>query len=125
MNTKKWIRPKNAPIAGVCGAIANALDVNPTLVRILWLIAGLFYGTGFCLYLICWFFLPKEEKQFEPDRPVFLGVCYRLSKKTNIELAVIRIALFISFFATATLTFWGYFIAHLLIPKVEDHPGKI
>ncbi len=115
--TKKWVRPTKSPIAGVCGAFANALEINVTLIRLLWLGAGLIFGTGFCLYLICWWFLPTEAKQFDPDKPVFLGVCLRLAQKSEVEVSVIRIAVFISFFASMSLTFWGYFIAHLLLPK--------
>jgi phage shock protein PspC (stress-responsive transcriptional regulator) len=117
--TKKWVRPKNAPIAGVCGAFANALEASPVVVRMTWLIAGLIFGTGFFLYIVCWWFLPKEENQFDPDTASFLGVCLRISQKTGIEIAIVRIAVFLSFFASAGITLLGYFVAHLLIPKTE------
>ena len=117
MTTKKWVRPEKAPIAGVCGAFANALDANPTVVRLIWLAAGLFFGTGFGLYMLCWWLLPSEKTQFDPDKASFLGVCLRISQKTGIEVGVVRIAVFLSFFISMSLTFWGYFIAHLLLPK--------
>ncbi len=117
--TKKWVRPKNSPIAGVCGAFANALDASPALIRVLWLVAGMFFGTGFFLYAVCWWFLPTEEAQFDPEKSSFLGVCLRISQKTGIELAVVRIAVFLSFFASAGITLFAYFVAHLLIPSAE------
>lgn len=120
--TKKWVRPKNAPLAGVCGAFAKALDANPVVVRLLWLSAGLFFGTGFCIYLVCWWFFPSEEQQYDPDKATFLGVCLRISKKTGVELSIVRIATFLSFFVSVGLTAFAYFISHLLLPKLESTP---
>lgn len=45
-------------IAGVCGGLADYFDLDPTLVRILWLLLVLFAGTGFFAYLILWIALP-------------------------------------------------------------------
>lgn len=117
---KKWVRPKKSPIAGVCGAFANALDANPVVIRVIWLAAFLCFGAGVPLYFVCWWLLPSEEHQFDPDKASFLGVCLRISKKVDIEVAVVRIAVFISFFASAGITLLGYFIAHLLLPKIES-----
>lgn len=48
-------------IAGVCLGIANYLDVDVTLIRILALIAFFCYGVGFLSYIIAIFVMPKEE----------------------------------------------------------------
>lgn len=40
-------------IAGVCGGFAEFLNVDVTVVRVLWLIALFFNGLGFIAYLIC------------------------------------------------------------------------
>jgi phage shock protein C len=45
-------------IAGVCGGLAEYLDLDPTLVRILWLLLVFFGGTGILAYLILWIALP-------------------------------------------------------------------
>lgn len=120
MKSKKWVRPKDSPIAGVCGAFSGALGIDVMIIRVIWLISGLIFGTGICLYLICWFFFPSEEKQFEADEPAFLGVCYRIAQRTGIEVSVIRVLYVLSIPVTGTLSIWGYFIAHLLIPKVSS-----
>jgi phage shock protein C len=48
-------------IAGVCAGIANYLEVDVTLIRILALIAFFCYGTGFLAYIIAIFVMPNEE----------------------------------------------------------------
>ena len=45
-------------IAGVCGGLAEYFDVDPTLIRVLWLLLVLCGGTGVLAYLILWIALP-------------------------------------------------------------------
>lgn len=49
-------------ICGVCGGFAKYLDLDSTLVRILWIIITLFYGSGLLLYIICALIMPKEAE---------------------------------------------------------------
>lgn len=46
-------------IAGVCGGIADYFSVDPTIIRIIWLIVTLFGGAGIIAYILCWLFIPK------------------------------------------------------------------
>jgi phage shock protein C len=45
-------------IAGVCGGLADYFDLDPTIIRICWLLAILFAGTGGLAYIILWIALP-------------------------------------------------------------------
>jgi len=45
-------------IAGVCGGLADYFDFDPTLMRVIWLLAFLFLGVGLPAYLILWAVLP-------------------------------------------------------------------
>jgi len=49
-------------IFGVCGGIAEYLNVDVVIVRILWAVLALCYGTGILLYLICAFVLPNKSE---------------------------------------------------------------
>src|ERR1051326_1356716 len=49
-------RGKN--LGGVCGGLAEYFDMDPTLVRVLWLLVVLCGGTGILLYVILWLVLP-------------------------------------------------------------------
>ncbi len=58
---KKLYRSRtNQKIAGVCAGIANYLDVDPTLVRLIWVAMLLFAGGGLLAYLIAWIVLDEE-----------------------------------------------------------------
>ena len=47
-------------IAGVCGGLAEYLDVDPTLVRVAWVFISLLAGAGVLLYLIMWVIMPLD-----------------------------------------------------------------
>jgi phage shock protein C len=48
----------NKKIAGIAGGMAAYFGVDPTLVRVLWVIAALM-GWGLLAYLILWIVVPK------------------------------------------------------------------
>ncbi len=45
---------------GVCSGVANYFDIDPTLMRILFLVAFLFFGTGLLLYFILYIVMPEN-----------------------------------------------------------------
>jgi len=45
-------------LGGVCAGLADYFDMDPTLVRVLWLLVVLCGGTGILLYIILWIALP-------------------------------------------------------------------
>ena len=49
-------------IAGVCGGLAKYLNVDPTVIRIIFLIALLCGSIGFWAYLIIWIAAPEENR---------------------------------------------------------------
>lgn len=46
---------------GVCGGIAEYFDIDPTLVRVAWIIAFFCFSLGFWAYLICALIMPKKS----------------------------------------------------------------
>jgi phage shock protein C len=62
MQTGLWRRSRtNRKIAGVCGGLANRFGLNPTLIRIGFVLLGLPGGApGILLYLILWVVMPEE-----------------------------------------------------------------
>ena len=58
---KRLYRSKtNKIIAGVCGGIAEYSNIDPTIVRLLWLFFSLIWGTGLVAYIIAWIIIPEE-----------------------------------------------------------------
>ena len=45
-------------IGGVCGGLADYFDLDPTIIRIVWLLAFLCAGAGLLAYVILWIALP-------------------------------------------------------------------
>lgn len=49
-------------IAGVCGGFAEYLELDPTLVRLIWLMLTLLAGWGLVAYLVAWIVMPLEAE---------------------------------------------------------------
>jgi phage shock protein C len=45
-------------IAGVCAGLADYFDIDPTIIRVLWLLLVICGGTGVLAYVILWIVLP-------------------------------------------------------------------
>ena len=58
---KRSTRSNNKMIGGVCAGLAEYLDLDPTIVRIVWVLMVLFAGFGILLYLILWLVMPKQQ----------------------------------------------------------------
>ena len=49
---------RDKKLGGVCAGLAEYFDVDPTLIRVVWLIALFCGGVGLLLYIILWIVLP-------------------------------------------------------------------
>lgn len=58
---KRLTRSSNKMIGGVCAGLAEYLDIDPTIVRIVWVLMVLFAGFGILLYVILWLVMPKQQ----------------------------------------------------------------
>jgi phage shock protein PspC (stress-responsive transcriptional regulator) len=48
-------------LGGVCGGIGIHLDVDPIIIRIVWiLLTCVSLGIGIIAYLVCWVVIPEE-----------------------------------------------------------------
>ncbi len=61
--TKKLMRSDNEKmVAGVCGGIAEYFDVDPTIVRLIYVLGSIFSVAfpGIIVYLILWVVMPQK-----------------------------------------------------------------
>ena len=58
MEKRIYRSKKEKMIAGVCGGLAEYFNIDPTLVRLGWIIFALTFGTGILAYIICAFVIP-------------------------------------------------------------------
>lgn len=49
-------------LCGVCGGIAEYFDVDPTLIRLLWVILVLCVGTGILAYIVAALIMPNKSE---------------------------------------------------------------
>jgi len=57
---KKLYRSQNQRIvAGVCGGLGEYFEVDPVVIRLIWIIFIVFGGVGLLAYLLAWIIIPK------------------------------------------------------------------
>ncbi len=49
-------------IGGVCGGLANYLGVDPTLVRLVFVLLAVGNGAGVLIYFVLWIVIPREDR---------------------------------------------------------------
>ena len=64
MNKKLYRIEQGKLIAGVCGGIAEYLNIDPTVVRVIWALVSL-SGAGLIAYLICALIIPEAPARIE------------------------------------------------------------
>lgn len=64
---KRLTRMKEGKLpGGVCGGIGNYLDVDPVIIRILWIVLTLLsVGIGVIVYIAAWILVPEEGQAGE------------------------------------------------------------
>lgn len=64
METKRLYRSRTDKIiAGVCGGMSEYFDVDPVIMRVLFVLLAFFGGSGFILYIASIFIIPKKPLQ--------------------------------------------------------------
>ncbi len=62
MSRRLYKSQKDRIIGGVCGGLAEVLDIDPTIVRLIFVLLALLGGHGVLLYLILWLIMPREDQ---------------------------------------------------------------
>ncbi|MBW6470726.1 MAG: PspC domain-containing protein [Methanosarcinaceae archaeon] len=60
MNKRLYRSKNNSMIAGVCGGMGEYLDMDPTFIRLLWILFILAGGSGILAYIIAWIVIPQH-----------------------------------------------------------------
>lgn len=65
MNEKRLYRSNdNKMLCGVCGGIAEYLNVDPTLIRLIWAILTFAFGLSIIVYIIAAFIIPARPEGY-------------------------------------------------------------
>lgn len=65
MEKKLYRSRSDKKVAGVCGGLAKYLNIDPTVVRLIWAIVVVCGGAGLLAYLICALVIPEEPEYIE------------------------------------------------------------
>lgn len=61
MEQKKLLRSvDNRMVCGVCGGIGKYFNIDPTLIRLVWVLASVVGGSGLLVYIIAAIIIPEE-----------------------------------------------------------------
>lgn len=66
MNRKLYRSQTQKMIAGVCGGLAEFLNLDPTVVRLIFVLLALGAGHGVLIYLVLWLIMPRSEAAPNP-----------------------------------------------------------
>jgi len=59
MGDKKLTKSSNRMICGVCGGIGEYLGIDPTVVRLLWVVFSVMGGAGLLAYIVAAIIVPE------------------------------------------------------------------
>lgn len=63
---KKLYRSRdNKVLAGVCGGIGEYFEIDPVIIRLIWIVLTMIWGFGLFLYIIAIFLIPLEPKEIK------------------------------------------------------------
>ena len=54
--------PNDKVIAGICSGLAKSLEIDPIIMRLVFVVGFVAFGVGPIIYLLLWLLMPKEEK---------------------------------------------------------------
>lgn len=60
MQKKLYRSNTDRKLCGVCGGLAEYFDIDPTIIRLIFIFLTLFGGGGVLIYLICALVVPKS-----------------------------------------------------------------
>jgi phage shock protein PspC (stress-responsive transcriptional regulator) len=121
----RWKRSRRGWVAGVCAGLGEELGFEAWVLRLAFVALVLFGGFGLLIYLALAVSLPSEHRLEAACRAMLLGVCARLSRRTSIEIGLVR-----SFVAALVIYSLGaglllYIAAYFLIPDTPKPPARL
>ena len=60
MSKKLYKSTTDRKLCGVCAGVANYLNIDPTVVRLLWALITFLGGAGMIAYIVCALVIPDE-----------------------------------------------------------------
>ena len=65
MNKKLYRSSDNKIIFGIAGGIVEYLDIDPTVIRVIFIFSNIFFGFPIIAYLLLLFVIPEKPKYWD------------------------------------------------------------
>jgi phage shock protein C len=115
--TLKWVRKEDGVIAGVAQGVASALDVEPWLVRLIFIFSTLIGGFGILAYILMWISFPRAANLEADQQKMILGVCLEFHRRGDIELGLARLLALMLFLMSFGAAIVGYIVLYAVMKK--------
>ncbi len=73
MNKRLYRSTKEKMIGGVCGGMGEYFEIDPVLIRILFVVATFVGGSGILGYILCWIIIPERPAVLATAPPAASG----------------------------------------------------
>ena len=115
-NKRLFRDENNKVIGGVCGGLANYFGTDPVIIRVVFAIVALAFGTGLLAYIILWIAVPSSaagiigaprKKLFrDPDDKIVGGVCSGIGNYFGVSAWIPRVLFLLPFLSFVFR--WGH-----------------
>ena len=133
--------PYDTKLGGIASGIAAFFNIDPVIVRLLFVASVILYGSGILFYLILWIVIPQargEEAEImrlqkqsrtrrlfrDGDSRVVSGVSAGLANYFSLDVVWIRLAFLVSIFIFGS-GFWLYIVLWAITPKAITAADKL
>lgn len=78
----------NKILGGVCSGISNYFDIDPTIIRLIWVGLLFFFGSGFLLYFVLWVIVPEavttaQKLEMKGEAPTLDNIINRVKAEAG------------------------------------------
>ncbi len=68
MNNKKLYKGRDQKISGVCSGIGEYLGIDPTIIRLIWIVFTLAGGSGILFYIIATLLMNDRPQEYQDSQ---------------------------------------------------------
>lgn len=119
MKPLRWVRSTtDYYVAGVAGGLAKELNMEPWVVRLLWILGALCtFGLFLVLYVCFVIALPRDDRMDTARNKKILGVCARIDARGDMEVGLARLLALMLLIGTGGAAVVGYIVLHFVLDR--------
>ncbi len=112
-----WVRSDQGKVAGICQSLADSFQIEAWIVRLVWIVLTLLWGSGLILYLLLTITTPKASELRQAYQRKILGVCLLISRRTDLEIGLVRFLAVTALTISLGLVFFFYLLLYFILPE--------